>query len=130
MAEDRRLVACLWQLARTPVTHISEAAWERRERRTLTRKLGEAPRVRVMALRPQEGTHAADVAGEPGEGREYRHRWVVRPHWRWQAHGKGRAERKLILVGPYVKGPEGAPLLGGERVWKLAEPRPSVVEPA
>lgn len=65
--------------------------------------------------------HIVEERPEKGEdGRVYRHRWVVRGHWKNQAHGRGRAERKLIWVPSHIKGPEGAPLLASEKVmvWR------------
>lgn len=50
-------------------------------------------------------------ASEPsGEHPVHDHRWVVNGHWRWQAHGTARSQRRLTWISPYVKGPEGAPL--------------------
>lgn len=52
-----------------------------------------------------------------GQGRSrYHHRWWVRPHKRWQACGPQRSQHRRILVGPYIKGPAGAPLLTKEHV--------------
>lgn len=46
-------------------------------------------------------------------------RFIVRGHWKKQACGKERTERKLVFVEPYWKGPMGAPVVarlytGGE----------------
>lgn len=68
--------------------------------------------LRRTASKPQES--------EKGhEGREYHRQWWVTGHWRQQACGPGRAQRKPIWIDPHVKGPEGAPL-AGERVnvWR------------
>ena len=111
--EDRRLLACLWHLSRTPITQFSPARFTRPELRRAAR-IGQRTDVRVLSLRPHDTTDEHDTGS-----RNYRHQWIVRPHWRWQPFGPGRAQRRLILVGPYIKGPEGAPLLGGERVWRL-----------
>ena len=53
-------------------------------------------------------------------GRVYRHRWLVSGHWRQQAVGQGRAQRRPTWVVPHVKGPEGAPMLQTDRVrvWR------------
>lgn len=46
------------------------------------------------------------------EGSEERYvRFIVRGHWRNQAHGPNRAERRLIWIKPYYKGPEMADLV-------------------
>lgn len=39
-------------------------------------------------------------------------RIIVRGHWRNQAYGEGMADRKLIWIQPYWKGPEMAELVG------------------
>lgn len=64
------------------------------------------------------------VDADPGEtgpgGRDYRHRWVVRGHWRNQPVGAGRASRRLTWVHSHIRGPEGAPLIRSEKgnVWR------------
>lgn len=107
-----------WQLMSQPtLAELRPAVVDR----TLTRSYGRAgrgqPEVTIVDLRRlyQPG----DREGED-EGRTYRHRWVVRGHWRNQAHGPGRSERRRIYVPSYVKGPNGRPLLTRERVnvWR------------
>ena len=118
-AEDRRLLACLWQLAKTPIVsmevqHPPRAAARRAQR------AGYDPTVRVLTL----GRRQYEPSAEPVKHSvDWQHSWIVRPHWRWQAHGQGRKERKLILVGPYRKGPADKPLLGAERVWRVVPPK-------
>lgn len=65
--------------------------------------------LRRLARKPVEPT--AD------SGREYHHQWVVRGHWRQQPYGPGRAQRRTTWIPPYVKGPEGAPLIGSDTVF-------------
>lgn len=75
-------------------------------------------RVGLIDLRPLRHVSTDDAPGEGG--RVYRHRWIVRGHWTHQPHGPGGALRKLVYRVPYIKGPEGAPLLTGENVmvWR------------
>ncbi|MFF5808260.1 hypothetical protein [Streptomyces sp. NPDC012746] len=40
----------------------------------------------------------------------YRHRWVVRGHWRNHAYGTRQTLRQRIWISPHLKGPDGAPL--------------------
>jgi hypothetical protein len=55
----------------------------------------------------------------PGDGdREYHHQWIVRGHWRQQWHPKRQVHRP-VWIAPHIKGPEGAPLIGGEKVYAL-----------
>jgi hypothetical protein len=49
---------------------------------------------------------------------EWRHRWVVRGHWRY-AHAKdedGNPIRRWVYINPHFRGPEGAPLLIRDKV--------------
>jgi hypothetical protein len=45
---------------------------------------------------------------------------MVRGHWKLQVHGAGRADRKLIHIEPYWRGPEDAPI--AVRPHLLGEP--------
>ncbi len=76
--------------------------------------------VSVIDLRRIEHDHdnTSEHDGEPG--RTYHHRWIVRGHWRQQAHGPGRTQRRPTWVPSYIKGPAGAPLLTSEHVhtWR------------
>lgn len=74
------------------------------------------PTVRVITLRRARVEHVDDPDGQ-APGRTYHHQWVVEGHWREPAsHWK---IQKPIWIFDYVKGPEGAPMLGGERVSVL-----------
>jgi hypothetical protein len=60
---------------------------------------------------------------EDGETQvEWRHRWVVRGHWRHQPYKgeDGGVIYRWIYINPFIKGPEGAPLKRSEKVnvWK------------
>lgn len=75
----------------------------------------DVPQVSVIDLRRSVAKGLADVAEAE---RTYRHRWIVRGHWRNQPYGPGRSERRRTYVAPYVKGPDGAPLLQHEKVYR------------
>lgn len=47
-------------------------------------------------------------------------RFIVRGHWKQQAFGPGRVDRKLIFVEPYWKGPAESPLVARAHVDKRA----------
>lgn len=102
-----------WLLMMQPIGRVADAHFDRSSRRRLARADLPDPRVRVITLRHSPGP----ATGE--SGREFHHRWVVRGHWRMQACGEGRTERRPTWIVPHVKGPEGAPLLGGEKVYAL-----------
>ena len=50
------------------------------------------------------------------EGRKLTKRFRVRGHWRNQAHGHGRTERKHVFIQPFWKGPTFAELLARDYV--------------
>jgi hypothetical protein len=72
------------------------------------------PQVRIVRLRRADQQSTEPAAGE----REWKHRWTVRMHKvnQWYP-SEGR--HKVIYRGPYVKGPEGKPMLDGETVHGL-----------
>lgn len=79
------------------------------------------PEVTTIDLRrlyvPQDQDPDSD-----GEGRHYRHRWVVSGHWRHYTNDRYSEETRAQAqwIPSYVKGPDGAPLLSTERVnvWR------------
>lgn len=117
MAEDRKLLASLWQLTRSKFVESTTTKPRRHIARRSERK-GLDASVRVLSL-GGERTHHPVTAGTT----EWKHSWVVSPHWRWQPCGPGRSERRLVLVDAYYKGPADKPLIGGERVWRVAAPK-------
>lgn len=66
-------------------------------------------RVQVVSLRGS--THR-----DGSESREYIHQWIVKGHWRNHWYAKAQVHRP-IFIAPHIKGPEGAPLLGGDKVY-------------
>lgn len=75
------------------------------------------PEVTLIELRRE---HHPPI-DEPGHaGREWTRRWWVSGHWRQQAIGPGRAQRRPTWISPHVKGPDGLPLADPERVnvWR------------
>jgi hypothetical protein len=118
-AEDRRLVAALWALTRITVAEVSTPKIPRPTVRRAQRK-GLDPKVRVLSLGGERVTRAAHVGVSE---REWKHSWIVSPHWRWQPYGPGRTLRRLRLIEAYRKGDPNLPLLGSDRVWVVKPPR-------
>lgn len=109
-----RLTQALWLLLdQTLVSTHGEQARPKQTHRA--RKLGIRTRVTVVDLRRIEGVNRG--AGESTV--EWHSRWVVRGHWRWQACGVGRSERRRIWIAPFIKGPEDAPLAVRDHVYAL-----------
>jgi hypothetical protein len=111
-------LAAAWSLMDQPtIASRSEAPLNRKLVRAYRRAGRPAPAVSIIDLRT---IYRANYDCATDTGRTYRHRWVVRGHWRDQAHGPSRELRKRIYVPSYIKGPDGAPLLERERVnvWR------------
>ena len=56
---------------------------------------------------------------DEGSGWKIRHRFIVRGHWKYQACGVGRADRKLRWIHPYYKG-TGLPDRKGGRTYEVS----------
>lgn len=109
------MIMCAFQLAgQSNLAEITSERTPRPERRRTERAGLPARDVRVVRLR----RHLREACDAGGSGREYRHRWVVRGHWRQQWYPK-RGVHRPKWIAPYLKGPDDAPLLGGERVTVL-----------
>lgn len=66
---------------------------------------------RVIRLR-----HVRHASDDGHSSIEYRHRWIVKGHWR--NHWFPRQQRHVPLwIAPHVKGPDDAPFLTGEKVY-------------
>lgn len=76
-------------------------------------RAGVDPDVRIVQLR-----HAENQLNTTPGNREWKHRWVVRMHKVRQWY-PSEQRHKIIYRGPYIKGPEDKPLLGGETVRAL-----------
>jgi hypothetical protein len=80
-------------------------------KRSAREGLNDLSDTRVIYLRSSKGETGHALGTTP-----YHHRWIVSGHWRSQPYGKDRAHRKPVWIAPHVKGPDGAPLLHGEKV--------------
>ncbi|MFG1857561.1 hypothetical protein ACGFJT_37405 [Actinomadura geliboluensis] len=77
--------------------------------------------VHVIRMRPRTRRYRYTEYQRSGNRPDWQVQWFVRPHWRSVRHAGG--EIKPVLIASYLKGPEGKPLIGGERV--LLPPKPS-----
>ncbi len=108
-----RTIRAMWLLMQQPLADATEVQPDRAARKRLARAGREPATVRVVELRRPKGS------SEPGHtDREYHHQWIVRGHWRQQWHPKRQVHRP-VWIAPHIKGPEGAPLIGGEKVYTL-----------
>ena len=110
-------LAAAWELMETPtVAEVKKMPVPAKVAKKRAKKGRVDPEVRIVTLRPMRNEN---VTHSPS-GRKYHHRWLVRGHWRNQACGPKQSERKRTWVPSYTKGPDGAPLIGGDlvKVWK------------
>jgi hypothetical protein len=106
----------LWLLARQPLAREEHQQPDRTARRQAAREgRREPPPVRVIQLR--RPPHQPGRGG--GEPVQWHHQWIVRGHWRNQAYGPERKLHRPVWISPFVKGPEGAPMLGGQKVYTV-----------
>jgi hypothetical protein len=108
-----RLMVALWTLMREPVVALEHERPDRATAKRMRRmKMPES--VTVITLR-----HLSEK-GDPRGEVEWQHHWIVRGHYRWQAHGKNREQRRLIYIAPHMKGNQEGPLLVTKKVHRLA----------
>lgn len=109
-----RILRATWLLMQQPLARVVETDPDRAARKRLRRMGYEPQPVRVIELRRLKNS-----GGQGDSSREYHHQWIVRGHWRQQWHPKRQVHRP-VWIAPHIKGPEDAPMLGGEKVyaWK------------
>lgn len=111
-----------WLLMTQPgITDVAAEHLPRQARRRAEREGYQAEPVQVVRLRAHPGAREQH-GGDSGEGRGYTVRWMVRGHWRQQPYGPQRSKRRPTWINPHVKGPEGAPLHTGEKVYLVDRP--------
>lgn len=108
------VIKAAWLLMQQGIADSHEVLPDRACRKRLARAGQEPKAVRVIELRRPKTS-----SGHGDGDREYHHQWIVRGHWRQQWHPKREVHRP-VWIAPHIKGPEGAPLIGGEKVyaWK------------
>lgn len=109
-----RYVHALFLLLNQTIVTVEDGLPNRPARKRALKR-GIPGKVSVIALRRHESANRQE-----GESTvEWSHRWVVRGHWRWQACGPGRTERRRIWIAPFVKGPEDKDLIVTDKVYDL-----------
>jgi hypothetical protein len=135
-----RYLHALWMLLGQTVA-VVEDEYQSKKAVKRARQMGLPGRVTVVTLRRSDGGR------QPGESLvEWRHRWIVKGHPRWQPYGERTAcshelgpvevsaghsvrrclvpgcshEVRRIWINPYIKGPDGLPIVQSEKVYDLA----------
>lgn len=115
---DVAAVLSTWLLMGQRIAVTTTERADRPYRRQMAREGKPEPLVRSITLRRASTATVSDHDGQ-GPTREYHHQWIVSGHWRNARVGEGRTGRRIVWVTEHIKGPEGAPLIGGDRVGVL-----------
>lgn len=115
VTEDTKGIGGRLDFLRSRVVEQATERADRGARRRWERSTeSDPPSVRVITLR-RSHREAAEASGNPVE---WKHRWIVRGHWRDQRVGEGRAEIRPTFIAPHIKGPDHLPLLPqAERIF-------------
>lgn len=111
-------------LAHSSVESVGEVTRRKHGKRRVVKRGYPVRTVRVGAdLLASSAPGVAEAAeGKSSEGKKWTldHRVVTRGHWRQVAYGKNRKLRRARWIMPYVRGPEGAPLVSRPvvKVWR------------
>lgn len=113
--EDRRLTLAILALA------LQDRVIEHREHldrptRRRAQRAGRDPRLDAVRIHDLRGAARAARTEATEQAGRYRHRWIVEGHWRSQPYGPQSSLRRPVWIAPHMKGPEGAPVLTGEKV--------------
>lgn len=111
---------CTWTLMGQRITRTETEQLPRALKRRYAREGRPEPVVRTTTLR-RTGAAVQDTQERaPGaSGRVYTKQWVVSGYGYWRNTwypSRERHEQQFVVVPSYLKGPEGAPMVGGERV--------------
>lgn len=74
----------------------------------------------VLGEQAKTTISSGQSAASSGSGNSPAARFLVRGHWRNQAHGPARALRKLMWIQPHWRGPEDSPVVPPTKVVKVA----------
>lgn len=110
-----------WILMGQRITTVQKEPMPKYLRKQAQRDGRPEPTVRTVTLRQaSRGRVADDQQEQPGQpSRRYTVRWPVKGYGYWRNTwypSRERHELQYVHVPTYMKGPEGAPLVGGERV--------------
>lgn len=116
-------VMTTWILMGQRITTVEREPMPRHVRKAAARQGRPEPTVRCVTLRQRsrgDVLPADQQQTQPGQpSRQYTKRWVVRGYGYWRNTwypSRERHEQQFVWVPSYTKGPQGAPLVGGERV--------------
>jgi hypothetical protein len=102
---------------------------DRNTRKAYARTNRQPPQIRLVRIRSRASARTSAGLGTAGRSRApLHHREWVGGHWKQQAHGPGRSQRRLIYVAPYLRGPDDQAIRTSTTVRVLGTLRPRVAE--
>lgn len=113
-----KLVLTFLRFIEEPWVDYRQMVPHRHQRKRAVRTRRAEPQVHVVQLR-----RALSRGGKSGRGGgppvEWDHRWLVRGHWRNQACGPGRKDRRPRYIPEHIKGPEDKPLVVHDKIFSV-----------
>ena len=121
--QARRYLLATWLMLSQTVTTLQTEAPPRYLRRRASRFMPETGDIVIIRLRKEvtEGDSKNVYHPDDEDVPWYNHRFLVRGHWKRQRFGPGGADRKLIWVSPFIKGPADAPLVLKDKIYALEQ---------
>jgi hypothetical protein len=115
-----------WLLIAQKAAEAVPVELDRATRRAYARQQRPAPEVRLVRIRTRTGSRTwAGVVGSSGRGRApLQEREWVGGHWKRQAYGPGRSQRRLTYVAAYLRGPDNKPIRASSTVRVLGSAKP------
>ena len=108
---SRRFLYAFWRLCEKRIASTNHAE-VRHAARVTAERAGVSPDVRVVELR-STAPHASETPADTVD--RWRHRWIVRMHKVRQWY-PSEQRHKVLYRGPFPKGHDDKPLLGGDIV--------------
>lgn len=104
-----RYMAAALAFIEQPYFGIERVRPDRATRKRFAAEYDHEPTIQVVQLRRAASTGSGSERDD-ARNVEWSCQWPVRPHWRLQACGEGRTERRPVLVRGYIKGDPSKPL--------------------
>ncbi|MGM1063106.1 hypothetical protein [Saccharothrix sp. Mg75] len=112
-----KVLYAAWLLMTQPgISQTEQITPNRRLQRREAREGVRGSEVRIVHVHRRHHDTPTNQQPSGGGERRYSVRWLVRGHWRNQAHGPDRSLRRLVWINPQVRGPQDKPLRTGHTV--------------
>lgn len=117
--EDRRLLAAVWATINQKLLIDTEIVFPDKHATKRLERAGHGDLDNKITIVHLRKTEYRALGTEEGSGQTLKWRTPVRKHFKRQPYGPGRRLRKIIVIMPYWRGPEDAPIRHTERIWEV-----------